>query len=325
MIVKNPTLSERQALRINNSVLEETRSLKAYRPIEKISEHQLTIGKRVGSGGFSTVRAVSLPGTHNDSTNALYVIKRLRDDLEEKKLIAGTKDLLIEANLLSSLNHPNIIQLKACAVLNAITDLTKPQNFFLILDKLNFTLTQLISQWQKDKANHIHTPHVFNTKISILKRVTNAMAFLHSNNIIHRDLKPDNIGFDRNGEVKVFDLGIGRVLINGKRKGLAGTWRYMAPEVIKGESYNAAIDTYSLAMVAFHTLTLIKPFENYTKEGHARTIVNQPIRPPKSKLPKSMKLLVTSAWDQTPELRPSMAAFNLLLGSLGSKGKKIKI
>lgn len=52
--------------------------------------------------------------------------------------------------------------------------------------------------------------------------------------MIFRDLKPDNIGFDSNGTVKIFDFGVARDLEYvkqvGDRLGFTGTPRYMAPE-----------------------------------------------------------------------------------------------
>lgn len=72
-------------------------------------------------------------------------------------------------------------------------------------------------------------------------------------NIVFRDLKPDNIGFDRSGEVRIFDFGLARDLSYVKKQrhvlGCTGTIRYMANEICKGiktkKPYGLKVDVYS--------------------------------------------------------------------------------
>ncbi len=73
--------------------------------------------------------------------------------------------------------------------------------------------------------------------------------------IIHRDIKPENIFVSALGDFKLGDFGIARTaektMSNLSRK---GTYTYMAPEVYKGEPYNAGVDIYSLGIVMYRFL-----------------------------------------------------------------------
>lgn len=74
-------------------------------------------------------------------------------------------------------------------------------------------------------------------------------------NIIHRDIKADNIFISKNGEFKLGDFGIARI-IERKDAELSkkGTFTHMAPEVYKGQTYTSAVDIYSLGIVLYRLL-----------------------------------------------------------------------
>ncbi len=83
----------------------------------------------------------------------------------------------------------------------------------------------------------------------------NALEVCGKLGIIHRDIKPGNIFISSLGDFKLGDFGIARTaektMSNLSRK---GTYTYMAPEVYKGEAYNAAVDIYSLGIVMYRFL-----------------------------------------------------------------------
>lgn len=79
-----------------------------------------------------------------------------------------------------------------------------------------------------------------------------ALEYCQCQNIIHRDIKPENIFVSRFGEFKLGDFGIARELertMSGLSK--KGTFSYMAPEMYKGEAYDARVDIYSLGIVLY--------------------------------------------------------------------------
>jgi len=114
-------------------------------------------------------------------------------------------------------------------------------------------------------------------RLNLLMDLCDAVSFLHSQRVLHRDLKPDNVGFDRNGKLKVFDFDVARVLPHQANWGdyknetfkmtkKVGSPRYMSPEVSKGESYNEKSDVYALGLLAYEMLSLKRPFNTLDKD-----------------------------------------------------------
>lgn len=89
--------------------------------------------------------------------------------------------------------------------------------------------------------------------------VANAMNYLHQKHILFRDLKPANIGFDNDGKVKLFDFGLARHIDDCSKYEVAGTPRYLAPEILDGEGYSFGSDAFSFGLVFYEICTLEAP------------------------------------------------------------------
>ncbi|MCR5011631.1 MAG: serine/threonine protein kinase [Lachnospiraceae bacterium] len=82
--------------------------------------------------------------------------------------------------------------------------------------------------------------------------ICDALELCKKQNIMHRDIKPANIFVSANGDFKLGDFGISRIV--AKSNGAStkvGTPDYMAPEVYKGDSYDNSVDIYSLGIVLY--------------------------------------------------------------------------
>lgn len=91
--------------------------------------------------------------------------------------------------------------------------------------------------------------------IKLGKDICRALELCQKHDIIHRDIKPENIFVSQYGDYKLGDFGIARTA-EKTMAGLSkkGTYAYMAPEVYKGDAYNATVDIYSLGIVLYRLL-----------------------------------------------------------------------
>ena len=107
-----------------------------------------------------------------------------------------------------------------------------------------------------DKAARIH----------VFLQVLEVVAYAHGRQVIHRDLKPSNILVTGQGEVRLLDFGIARLLqpatdaaLLTRAYGLALTPEYASPELLRGESIDSRSDIYSLGVVLHELLTGARP------------------------------------------------------------------
>ena len=99
---------------------------------------------------------------------------------------------------------------------------------------------------------------------NIAIKLARAVAALHRAGIIHRDIKPDNVILERDGSLKLIDLGVVRVpgLEDSPPEDIPGTPAYMAPEMFAGEPGNEATDIYALGVTMFRAFTGEFPYGN---------------------------------------------------------------
>jgi serine/threonine protein phosphatase PrpC len=95
-------------------------------------------------------------------------------------------------------------------------------------------------------------------------RLARAVATLHRDGIIHRDIKPDNVILERDGALKLIDLGAVRIrgLEDSSPERIPGTRAYVAPEMFTGEPGNEATDIFALGVTIFRTYTGEYPYGN---------------------------------------------------------------
>ena len=91
----------------------------------------------------------------------------------------------------------------------------------------------------------------------ILQQIAVALYHLHSRGIVHRDVKPENVVFEMEGDTRVKLIDFGTAVALEERGGTIssggriGTWSYWAPEQLKQEPYDFAVDMWSLGTRAY--------------------------------------------------------------------------
>ena len=233
----------------------------------------------------------------------------------QKAYIDAAIDIVMEARLLSCLQHENIIQLFAVtegSIENAFS--IDDRGYFLVLSLLHSTLESRIEEWTKaERATE-------NERIPVALGIANGMRYLHQNLIVYRDLKPQNIGFSSDGIVKIYDLSLSKELPKSGQPPLTtrtGSLRYMAPEVALQIAYGLEVDVYSFAIVFWELCCLKKPFDGMTSSEHTTRVVKGHERPKISLISSNhVQQVLTKAWAPKPSDRPAFEQIVRLLEPL---------
>lgn len=102
------------------------------------------------------------------------------------------------------------------------------------------------------------------------------MGYIHKKRILHRDIKLDNILLDGNGNVKIADFGVSKLVKkpNEVMTEQSGTPAYIAPEILKEEGYSGfKADIWSAGVVFYAMLCGTVPFKaGCMKELHKMII-----------------------------------------------------
>ncbi|MHB8653153.1 MAG: protein kinase domain-containing protein [Terriglobia bacterium] len=171
-----------------------------------------------------------------------------------------------EAQLLASLNHPNIASIYGLEESGGVRALVME---LVEGPTLAERITRIVAPLQLDEA------------LSIAKQIAEALEFAHERGIIHRDLKPANIKITPEGAVKVLDFGLAKALedpvtagdpansptisIASTRAGvIMGTAAYMSPEQARGHAVDRRSDIWSFGVVLFEMLAGCQAFEGET-------------------------------------------------------------
>lgn len=257
----------------------------------------------LGRGAFSEVWRVVLASAPSSPlrTEPFFATGRhaSRDTwalkvVHARRLAAADRALLAsETAIWASLDHPNVMALEL---------------FFQVGD-VRYFLSEEMDESMLDMHNRMlrlgAKPRTV-TICSNLLQVARGLAYLHAKAIVHRDVKSANVLVRNHGElVRLGDFGLARVVASADMTAETGSYRWMAPEVVRHERYDERCDVYSLAMLMYECLTLSVPFSVFSPVEVALAVAKHGRRPALPPTSEEMRRLVESAWAQDPSERPS--------------------
>ncbi|KAK4568589.1 hypothetical protein RGQ29_004130 [Quercus rubra] len=211
---------------------------------------QLFIGNKFASGRHSRIYR----GIYKQRDVAIKLISQPEEDENLASMLEN--QFISEVALLFRLRHPNIITFFAAC---------KKAPVFCII-------TEYLAGGSLRKYLHHQEPHSvpLNLVLKLALDIARGMQYLHSQGILHRDLKSENLLLGEDMCVKVADFGISCLESQcGSTKGFTGTYRWMAPEMIKEKHHTKKVDVYSFGIVLWELLTALIPFDNMTPEQAA--------------------------------------------------------
>ncbi len=229
----------------------------------QVVKDEYRIIRKIGEGGMGTVylaedihmqQEVAIKLLHPALTKDPDIVERFKT----------------EAKAQYKLTHPYIVKLTRLVQFG--------EHYFIVMEYVEgMTLKEMLKKTgllPEDRA------------LPIFHKILRGLEYAHSQGIIHRDIKPGNIMIDKNGNPKITDFGIAKILGD---KGMTqtgtklGTVYYMSPEQIKNpKGVDQRTDIYSLGVTLYEMLTGKLPYNVALESEYdlMNEIVNTPIKNP---------------------------------------------
>ncbi len=196
--------------------------------------------KEIGQGGMAKVYL----GEQLEPKRQVAV-KIVSPSSNDPKIL---EDLQQEGDTVAQFNHPNIVTVFACGVVQ--------KHYYLAMEILpGGDLKQKLEKSTLEDAE----------VLKIMKEMSSALAHSHHRKTLHRDIKPENIMFNEEGQAVLLDFGIakaqGKVSEFTRIGAVVGTPHYMSPERALGKEIDERSDLYALGVVMYEMLIGKKLFE----------------------------------------------------------------
>ncbi len=210
---------------------------------EKLENGHYTVVKEIGVGGMGVVYHC-----RDELLTRDVAIKMLLPELmSDKKNLEVFRQ---EARLAAQLEHPNLVTVYDIG----FEERHGKQHHFLAMEYL--TGGNLAIRLQDSPLSLEHA-------LNWMKQLASGISFAHKRGVVHQDIKADNIFITNEGDLKIGDFGLARLLVG--RVGAAntkimGTPAYMSPELARGEPQDHRSDIYSLGVLFFEMATGSLPF-----------------------------------------------------------------
>jgi eukaryotic-like serine/threonine-protein kinase len=213
---------------------------------------------------------------------------------------------LTEAEAVARLQHPNIVQIFDFGEWTGTTG-GRPVPYFTLEYVAGGNLnTQLNGNPQQpDRA------------AGWLLTLARAVHYAHGQGIVHRDLKPSNVLVTAEGQLKLCDFGVAKLVTGSAHETLGGllvgTPEYMAPEQAQGQAQHAgpAADVYALGAILYAMLTGRPPFQSASMLEALEQVRSQEPVPPRRlrpSVPRDLETICVKCLQKDPRRRYASAA-----------------
>ena len=214
--------------------------------VPKLLAGKFRLTRRLGAGGMG----------------AVYLARdlRLERDVAIKILTARSLGRLMglkpEAWAMSTVTHPGVAQIYG-------VESWRGRPFLVVEFLAGGTLEDRLRDG----------PLAPSQAVSVVARLSDALAALHEKGFLHGDVKPSNIGFTSEGSPKLLDFGLAHAVDDAAMVG--GTLPYLSPEVLAGRPADEADDGWSLSVVLYEMVSGRHPFAGGAPDAVRRRIRRQ--------------------------------------------------
>jgi NIMA (never in mitosis gene a)-related kinase len=244
--------------------------------------------KMVGKGNFGYAILVQ-----NIQSHKYYIMKVIDVSKMDNK---QKNEALNEVIVLKDMRHPYIVAYRESFMNNKC--------LCIVMDYADGG--DLYTKIAKHKKTNTLLPE--DQLLDWFVKICLAIKHVHDKRILHRDLKTQNIFLTSNGDIKIGDFGIARVLQSTYdcAQTAIGTPYYLSPEICQEKPYNQKSDIWSLGCILYEMLTLKHAFDANNIKGLVLKILKGTYPPIPAQYSDNVKNLVAELLIKDPKKRPSI-------------------
>jgi serine/threonine protein kinase len=218
----------------------------------------------LGRGGMGAVYLAEQPGLGREVAIKELIQSAIADPIALKRFMQ-------EAQVMARASHPNLVQ---------VHDLEQ-------IGDANYIVLEFVrGKSLRDRINQgtLPLPQTF----AIMHGTLQALDYAHKRAIVHRDMKPENVLMSDEGDVKVADFGIARLMDDSgagstatKTGTTVGTPQYMSPEQVASSKVDGRSDLYSAGIMFYELVVGQPPFTASDADGPFTLMAKHVQAPPK--------------------------------------------